>query len=86
MSESAKNKPPMSDKTKELLREINLGKTYETKSIQQIDENGNIINEWDGITKCANELKLHTSCISKVLTGKQKTTRGYIFKYKNNTN
>ena len=83
MSESAKNKPPMSDETKEKLRQINLGKTYETKAIQQIDENGVIIKIWDGITKCALELNLNISGISKVLTGKSKTTKGYRFKYNN---
>jgi group I intron endonuclease len=83
MSESAKNKPPMSDETKEKLRQINLGKTYDTKPIQQIDENGFVIKTWDGITKCALELNLNISGISKVLTGKSKTTKGYRFKYNN---
>lgn len=83
MSESAKNKPPMSDKTKELLRQFNLGKSFGTKSIQEIDENGNIINSWDGITICAKELNLSISGISKVLTGKQKMTKGHIFIYNN---
>ncbi len=82
MSESAKNKPPMSDETKEKLRQINLGKTYETKPINQIDENGFIIKTWEGITKCALELNLNISGISKVLTGKSKTTKKYRFKYK----
>ena len=83
ISKYHKNKPPMSDETKEKLRQINLGKTYETKAIQQIDENGVIIKIWDGITKCALELNLNISGISKVLTGKSKTTKGYRFKYNN---
>jgi hypothetical protein len=83
MSNSAKNKPPMTDETKEKLRQINLGKKYETKPILQIDTNGDIIKEWPGIVICANELKLNISGISKVLTGLSKTTKGFKFKYKN---
>ena len=74
-------KSPMSDETKELLRQLNLGKTYETKKINQIDANGEIIKTWDGITECAKTLKLHISGISQVLTGKSKTTKGYRFEY-----
>ena len=74
-------KPPMSDETKELLRQINLGKTYETKKINQIDENGKIIKTWNGVSECAKNLNLHISGISQVLTGKSKTTKGYRFEY-----
>lgn len=83
ISKYHKNKPPMSNETKEKLRQINLGKTYETKQIQQIDENNVIIKIWDSISKCANELNLNISGISKVLTGKSKLTKGYKFKYNN---
>lgn len=83
ISKYHKNKPPMSDETKEKLRQINLGKTYETKLIQQIDENGETIKIWGGITECAKALNLNISGISKVLTGKSKTTKGYKFKYNN---
>lgn len=83
MSESAKNKPPMSKETKQKLREINLGKKYETKPIIQIDIYGNEIKEWEGISICAKELNINISGISKVLTGISKTTKGYKFKYKN---
>jgi group I intron endonuclease len=73
----------LSDETKQKLREINLGKKYETKPIIQIDINGFFVKEWEGISICAKELNLNISGISKVLTGISKTTKGYIFKYKN---
>lgn len=81
MSKSAKNKLPMSDNTKELLKQINLGNTYGIKPIQQIDNNGITIKKWDSISECAKELKLNISGISKVLSGLSKTTKGYKFKY-----
>jgi hypothetical protein len=74
----------MSEETKEKLRQINLGKTYETKPILQVDIYGNIIKEWDGVVICAKELNISVSGISKVLTGVSKTTKGYIFIYKKN--
>lgn len=83
LRESAKNRGPMSEETKEKLRQINLGKKYETKPILQIDEMGNTIKEWVGVVICAKELNLNVSGISKVLTGLSKKTKGYKFKYKN---
>ena len=73
----------MLEETKKKLREINLGKKYDSKPIIQIDNNGNVLKEWEGISICAKELNLNISGISKVLTGISKTTKGYKFKYKN---
>lgn len=81
MSESGKNKRPMSDETKELLRQINLGKKYETKSIIEIDKDGCTIKIWNSITECSEKLGLNMSGISNVLKGNYKTTKGYRFIY-----
>ena len=52
------------------------------KPIYEIDNNGNIINEYKSIQQCAEILKLNPSSISAVCLGRYKTTKGHIFKYK----
>lgn len=52
------------------------------KPIYEIDNNGNIINEYKSIQQCAEILKLNPSSISAVCLGRYKTTKGRIFKYK----
>lgn len=52
------------------------------KPILQYNKNGQLIKEWPSLKAAADELKLHVSGISAVLRGVNKTTGGYIFKYK----
>lgn len=52
------------------------------KIIIQLDVNGNFIKEWNGVNIAAKELNINQSNISAVLTGKQKITKGFKFKYK----
>ena len=52
------------------------------KSVQQIDLEGNVINEYSSIKEAANKCGLTGSNISNALRGKQKTAGGYVWKYK----
>lgn len=52
------------------------------KPILQFDLNGNILNEWNGLRECANELNISHCGISRCLNNKQKSYRGSIWKYK----
>lgn len=54
------------------------------KPIIQMDINGNFIKEFKSIKEAVDELKLHYSGISYVLSGKYKTCGGFKFKLKNN--
>ncbi|MDM0746421.1 GIY-YIG nuclease family protein [Clostridium perfringens] len=51
------------------------------KMIDIFDEKNNYINSILGIGEAARKLNLNRKCIEKVLSGKQKTTHGLIFKY-----
>lgn len=51
------------------------------KRIIQYDKNMNIIKIWDGIREASRELNLDSSAITKCCKGKQKTVKGFIFKY-----
>jgi len=81
LSLAAKNRPPISDETRNKNIKNSLGNKNGNKKIAQIDSNGKYIKTWNSITECKNELNLLDSGISKVLTGKSKTTKGYIFVY-----
>lgn len=51
------------------------------KMIDIFDKNNNYINSILGIGEAARKLNLDRKCIERVLSGKQKTTHGLIFKY-----
>ena len=52
--------------------------------ILQYDLEGNFIQEWESVRGAAKALGTTHSNISKVLTGRQKTAKGFIWKYKEN--
>jgi group I intron endonuclease len=81
MSISAKKRPPISDVTRNKKINNSIGNKNANKKIAQVDLNDKHIKTWDSITECKNELNLRDSGISKVLTGKSKTTKGYRFIY-----
>ncbi len=45
------------------------------------DLNGKEINRYKTIVQASKELKVSTTCISDAVNGRQKTSKGYIFKY-----
>ena len=51
------------------------------KPIVQI-ANGIVINEFESIQKASEMLKIHYSCILRVLKNKHKKTHGFVFRYK----
>lgn len=50
--------------------------------ILQYDLNGNFIKEWDSIKSVEEEKGFRNSHISECCSGKQKTSYGYVWKYK----
>jgi hypothetical protein len=50
-------------------------------AIMQCDKNGNFVRKWDYINQAAKELKLNSDCISLCCKGKMKQTKGYYFRY-----
>ncbi len=52
------------------------------KSIIQYDLEGNFIREWSSTREASKELNIRETSISQNLTNKQKTSGGYIWKYK----
>lgn len=83
------------EETKIKISEANKGKTHSKeqtefvankirKIILQYDLKGNLLNEWKGIRKCANTLKINHSGILRCLNGQQKKYKGFIWVYKEN--
>ena len=63
--------------------------TYKEQSHNQTNRSkpiycsmGTDVLEFDSLTSCSDELNLITSSISLCLSGKQKSHKGYTFKYK----
>lgn len=54
-----------------------------SKPILQLDLNNNIVNEWPSITEAAKFINSSHENIASVARGKQKTAKGFIWKYKN---
>jgi group I intron endonuclease len=71
-------------KTQEHKQKISIkskGISRNNKPVSQYDLNGNFIKEWKSTTEAANGVGVNQSCISDVLRGRQKQTRGFIFKF-----
>ncbi len=60
--------------------------TRRKKIVLQYDLQGNLLKEWPSVTEAAQALNINKTHISSTALGKQKTTHGYIFKYKENNN
>jgi hypothetical protein len=54
------------------------------KPILQFDKQNNFIKEWPGIIDAAKILNIGNSAIQQCCNGKQKTSGGFVWKYKNN--
>ena len=65
--------------------EVNINNIPVDKDIPilQYDLNGNFIQEWENAFTVSKLLNIDRSQLTKCLKGKQKTAKGYIFKYKN---
>lgn len=51
------------------------------KKVLQFDKQGNLIQEWDSISRVNKAFKIKGSSISEVCKGKRKSCKGYIWKY-----
>lgn len=53
------------------------------RPVMQMDFNGNIVREFSSVKQAANEMNAQTQNIIAVCKGKQKSCRGYIWRYAN---
>lgn len=94
ISNSLKGRP-LDERRKEILKKANTGlkRTEELKkqiserqrvSILQYDLEMNFIKKWSSIREAANELKFCESGINACINGKQETSKGFIWKRKEN--
>lgn len=51
------------------------------RAIEQIDDNGNVIDTFTSIKECSDKLNIHRSSINRVCTGEYKTAKGFKFRY-----
>lgn len=54
------------------------------KSVMQYDKEMNFINEYESISETSRQLNIRKSDITSVLHNRQKTAKGFIFKFKDN--
>ena len=54
-----------------------------SKPVFQFDKNGKFISEYPSVREAARKTGIHFSDIYTVCKGKQKSARGYVWKYKN---
>jgi len=78
--------PNQSQVVKDLLENDGKEQIKNMKSIIQYDKNMNYLNEYISITEAYRKLNIRKVDISSTLHERQKTTKGYIFKFKNNEN
>lgn len=53
-----------------------------TVKVLQLDMNGNLVKEWSSMAKAANALRVTRASIFSCCTGKAKSCKNYIWKYK----
>ncbi|MHA1814374.1 MAG: hypothetical protein ACTSX1_00060 [Candidatus Heimdallarchaeaceae archaeon] len=90
ISQSHKGKI-LSKITKEKLRQANLGKKYSIETIikksnggvQQFNKSGILINEFLTLTEASQQTGYFRGSISSACTGRLKTYKGFIWKYRN---
>lgn len=61
---------------------FNLG--HFTKSVEQLDDNNNVIETFSSIKECSDILNIHRTSINRVCSGVYKTAGGFKFRYAKN--
>lgn len=56
-------------------------KVNSSKKVNQYDLNGNLLHTWESQSQAAEHLHIHQTVISNCCLGKQKTGKGFIFKF-----
>jgi group I intron endonuclease len=75
---------PKKKRTKAHCNKISLNKMGKgLKPILQLDLKGNVIKEWESQSKASKEMNLSISCINLCLSGRNKTSGGFKWIYKN---
>lgn len=75
---------PKKKRTKAHCNKISLNKMGKgLKPILQLDLKGNFIKEWESQSKASEEMNLPISCINLCLSGRNKTSGGFKWIYKN---
>lgn len=71
-----------SEISKKKMSDIKIGKVWhnKTKPVYQYDLEGNFIKKWDRVGLVAKTLNTHPTAIHRCLTGKVKTSNGFIWK------
>lgn len=86
---------PLDDRRKEILKQANTGRKQSKEEIKkrtekqkikilQYDLEMNFIREWSSMKEAANELGIYESGINSCVNGKQKFSKGFIWKRKEN--
>ena len=56
-------------------------KVNSSKKVNQYDLNGNLLHTWESQSQAAEHLRIHQTVISNCCLGKQKTGKGFIFRF-----
>jgi hypothetical protein len=72
--------------SEETLKKQKQSKHHLLKPVIQYNKQGNIIGEFDGVREASRQTGCYDSAITLCCQGKLKTTKGFIFKYKNQNN
>ena len=70
-----------SEETRKRLSIANKGKG--SKPVLMFNRNGDFVTEFSSVTAAADHIGVNQGQVSNVLTGKRKSVRGYMFRYKN---
>ena len=54
-------------------------KKYTGKKVYKFDLEGNLLQQWESVKECIDEIKCNNSVISQCLSGKIKTHKGFIY-------
>jgi len=74
-----KNMKPLSAEKRQKISKNLKGKG--SKEVIQYSKNGEFINKFKSLTEASNKTSVHSSCISAVCNGKQKTAGGFKWKF-----
>ena len=69
------------EKVDSMINRLHGEKLTTKRKLDQYDLNGNFIKTWNSIAECCKELHIHSNCISRILKGTQKKTKGFTFAY-----
>jgi hypothetical protein len=69
------------EEQRERQSQAKLGKPKKGKKVEQLDMDGNLIREWDSVSKASEGVKIGISGISYAISGKQKSAGGFKWRF-----